>query len=150
MLMLVQHGEAASKDIDPERPLTANGRQETERVARHLAGRGVGPNVIWHSGKLRARQTAELLAAALEPEDVLEIGGLAPLDDPVMVEGAIASDGREVMLVGHLPHLSQLTSLLLTGAPLPELVRFRMGGAVALEREEDGWRLLWIVTPDII
>jgi phosphohistidine phosphatase len=74
---------------------------------------------------------------------------MAPLDDPDSVADATAS-AAALMLVGHLPHLSRLASLLLVGTPEPEIVRFRMGGAVALERSEDGWRLAWFVTPDLL
>lgn len=150
MLILVQHGEAASKDVDPERPLTDGGRQEVDRVAAHLAAHDVRPAAIWHSGKLRAEQTAELMGAALAPGDVHQVADMAPLDDPASMADAIASEAGDLMLVGHLPHLSRLATLLLTGAPEPEIVRFRMGGAVALERDADAWRLIWFVTPEMI
>jgi len=52
--------------------------------------------------------------------------------------------------VGHLPHLSRLTSLLLVGDPTREIVSFRMGAIVCLTREEEGWRLKWILTPDFV
>ena len=62
MLYLVQHGEATKETEDPARPLTEHGRQEVVKVARALARVRLGVSVIAHSGKLRARQTAELLA----------------------------------------------------------------------------------------
>ena len=64
---LVQHGLAKSKDEDPERPLTAVGREEVERVARAAAAVAVRPAAILHSGKARAEQTAEIFAAHTEP-----------------------------------------------------------------------------------
>jgi len=55
------------------------------------------------------------------------------------------------MLVGHLPHLKKLASLLLTGRDDLEIVKFRYGGVVCLERRENGlWSILWIIRPDIL
>ncbi len=149
MLILVQHGEAAPEDVDPERPLTERGREAVKRVATHLAERGVRPAAIWHSGKLRARQTAELMGAALEVGELRSASGMAPLDDPAPLAQSL-SDAGDVMLVGHLPHLSRLVSLLLVRAPEPEVVRFQTGGAVALDSDEGAWRVVWFVTPDLV
>ena len=82
-LYLVLHGDAVPERLDPERPLSAAGRQEVEAVARLLADTGVRTAHVVHSGKLRAHQTAELLATALAPGRVPEaIAGLSP-NDPV-------------------------------------------------------------------
>ena len=40
-LYLVQHGEACAKDVDPQRPLTEQGRADVDRLARLLASAGV-------------------------------------------------------------------------------------------------------------
>src|SRR5262245_32137331 len=101
---LVRHGDAVSDRVDPERPLSAEGRGEVAAVARALARGGrVRPTAIVHSGKTRARQTAEILAAALGPPGALErADDLAPEADPTA--WAARLDGRSgVMLVGHLP-----------------------------------------------
>ena len=80
-LYLVQHGEALPKEVDSDRPLSDQGQQDVERLARFLANRGVRVSQVWHSGKTRARQTAELLAAALAPGVKAEArAGLAPND----------------------------------------------------------------------
>ena len=55
---LVQHGQAEPKDKDPERPLTAEGRQTVERVAAWAVRAGIEMGQVRHSGKLRAEQTA--------------------------------------------------------------------------------------------
>src|SRR5918996_6119021 len=82
-LYLVQHGDAVPEQLDPERPLSAAGRRDVESVARLLARNGIRAERLAHSGKLRAQQTAELLAAALVPGMVLEaMAGLNP-NDPV-------------------------------------------------------------------
>lgn len=82
-LYLVQHGKAATEAEDPARPLTAEGREDVKRVAACVAKLNLTVLTICHSGKLRAKQTAELFAQILAPASIGEIGGLAPLDDPI-------------------------------------------------------------------
>ena len=54
------------------------------------------------------------------------------------------------LLVGHLPHLSRLASLLLVGDATREIVAFRMGGIVCLENDAGRWRIKWILTPETV
>lgn len=146
----MQHGEALSEEIHPDRPLTDRGREEIERVARAAASRGVAVSAVLHSGKRRASETAAILAshlaAAITPE---EIAGLAPKDDPRVAAEAVASREGPIALVGHLPHLSRLVSLLVVGEPDREIVAFRQGGLVKLTREK-GWRVAWILVPELV
>lgn len=149
-LYLVQHAEAKSEEEDPKRPLTDKGREEARRVAALLARAGVRVDRIVHSGKLRAQQTAEIFAEALKPpRDVERAEALEPLADPRVWVEKLAEVDEDVMIVGHLPHLSKLAGLLLTGSEGAEPVKFRKGGAVCLERGEGGkWSLLWAVWPE--
>src|SRR5256885_5943028 len=111
---LVQHGEAKPEQEDPARPLSDRGRRDVERVAQAAQRSEVAVAAIFHSGKLRAQQTADLLAAALSPVGgVRAVAGLAPLDDPAAARELLDQAAAPRMLVGHLPHLSRLTSLLL-------------------------------------
>lgn len=150
---LIQHGKATSKEQDPDRPLTQEGRSEVSRMATHLDRTGgPAPLRIVHSGKTRARQTAEILAEGTGDKTVVEeADGLAPMDGPAgWAERLEDSDG--VALVGHLPHLARLAGLLLTGDPDARPVRFRNGGVVALEPDEegDGWVLTWALVPELV
>jgi len=149
-LYLVQHGEAKAEKEDPARPLTDRGREEVRRVARHAMGLTLWIAEIHHSGKLRARQTAEILAEHLSPaRGVREIEGLAPNDDPGKVRTELEAGEESLMLVGHLPHLGRLASSLLVGDPAREVIRFRTGAIVDLARLEGRWVLQWILTPEI-
>ncbi len=150
-IYLMQHGEARPEQEDPARALTDRGRAEVARVTRAVAGRNLGIAQIAHSGKLRARQTAEIVASLLSPTPpVEEMSGLGPNDDPrVAVEALKAASGPR-LIVGHLPHLSRLASLLLVGDPEKPVVAFRMAGLVCLTHGEDGWRLAWAVVPEIL
>ncbi|GMU94082.1 MAG: hypothetical protein AMXMBFR4_31400 [Candidatus Hydrogenedentota bacterium] len=149
---LVQHGEAVDKEINPDRPLSAKGREEVETVAAFLQKAGVQVPVIWHSGKTRALETAEILAARIAPGGlIIAHAGLDPKDDPRSVLGKIEHADTDFAIVGHLPLLSRLTSLLLTGKDKHEPVAFERGGVVAIEKGETGqWQLRWAITPSLL
>jgi phosphohistidine phosphatase len=150
-LYLIQHGEAKSKAEDPQRPLTERGREDVVRVAAFAAGAGLQVGQIRHSGKRRAEETASLLADYLSPtEGVVAVSGLAPRDDVSPVAEALQGETQPVMLVGHLPFLDRLASLLVAGVAECSVVRFRMGGIVCLVREDGNWAVGWMVTPDLI
>jgi phosphohistidine phosphatase len=150
-LYLMQHGEARPEQEDPARPLTDRGRTEVERVARAAARLELGITQVVHSGKLRARQTAEIVAACLEPPPALgEMSGLGPNDEPRIAAEEVGVLSAPRLLVGHLPHLGRLASVLILGDGDRGFVAFRMGGLVCLARGEDGWRLAWALTPELV
>ena len=150
-LYLVQHGEAFSEEVDPQRPLTKKGLADVSRMARFAQAADVRVPLIWHSAKLRARQTADLLAAALQPEEgIRERGGLAPNNPMESVLEELVARQADLMMVSHLPFLAKLASMLLCGF-LADLVAFRPGGIFCLERDPDRrWRFGWMVTPELI
>ena len=85
-LYLARHGEARRKEQDPERPLTEAGSETARRVAALLRASGLSVGGIHHSTKLRARQTAEILAAG---------GGLvAPVTQVPNLEPLAEVDGK--------------------------------------------------------
>ena len=147
MIFLVQHGKAYTEAEDPERRLTPEGVAETEKVARLLAAAGVRPGEIIHSGKTRARQTAEIFARHLG-SPLRQEEGLNPNDDPTPWARRLAA-ADNIMLVGHLPHLSRLAALLLTGDPAREVVKFRHSAVLALAKEQDRWVIAWYITPEL-
>ena len=150
-LYLVQHGEATSETENPDRPLTARGRDDVERVSRHVALLGLAPAEIRHSGKTRAEQTARLIAEALSLNQRVKVAaGLSPNDDVHPVAQELETASPSLMLVGHLPFMSRLASLLLVGYSSLTIVRFRMGGVVCLEHDQGLWTLNWMITPDTV
>jgi phosphohistidine phosphatase len=141
MIVLVHHAEAVEALVDPQRPLTEAGRRQAGRLAEEAAKRLVKPDAIWHSGKLRARQTAEPFLRACNPlADFSAVRGLQPTDPPDWIRDRILGDRRELLLVGHLPNLARVLEAL-TGEPGP----FPTHGLVALEwdgaRAREAWRL---------
>lgn len=145
---LVRHGDARPEQEDPKRPLSEKGRSEVEKVARAAAAKQIGVSEILRSDKLRAKQTAEILAQSLSPKSgVREIQGLAPQDDPLVAKVELEEALEPLMLVGHLPHLSRLTSLLVVGDPEKEIVDFPSAGMVCLSREGNAWEVKWALAP---
>ena len=145
MIYLVHHADALPASVDPQRPLSGLGRAQADLLASRAAGRGVRPDVIWHSGKLRARQTAEAFWRACNPLSQLSaIRGMQPADPPSWIRDQVIRESRQVMLVGHLPHLPRLLTLLVTGREDP-LLDFPSHGLVAIEIENgigrEAWRL---------
>lgn len=149
---LVQHAPAKREAEDPTRNLTEKGRMEIENVSHHLKRLNVQVQQIFHSGKTRARTTAEILAWHLKPPaGVTEAPGLAPLDDPAIWADRIGQLTEDIMVVGHLPHLGRLAALLMTGDQEKNVVNFQMGGAVRLQQMSPGqWAVDWMILPEII
>ena len=152
-LYLVQHAESKPKEEDPKRGLTNKGLVDIKKVADFAARRAkMRVTVIYHSGKQRARETAEALADYLHPvKGVREGDCLVPMDEPSFWLKRARELKDDTMLVGHLPHLGKLASSLLTGDAESGAVKFHNAGIVCLEREEENrWTLCWAVTPDIL
>jgi len=152
-LYLVQHGEAVAKEEDPERPLSEQGERDVRAVAARLKSAGIRVARLWHSGKLRAQQTANLLAPAVLPRGgkPRAIEGIAP-KSPV-AEFCIDADvwEEDTLVVGHLPFMARLFALLMTGDSEREIVAYRPGSVACLERTEAGhWVLLWMLRPELL
>ena len=151
-LYLIQHGEAKPETEDPERSLTARGEKEVLAVSKMAAGLLIRPSTIYHSGKLRAKQTAEIFASALSIPDSLvqPAQGLNTNDDIHPWVERIFKERDDLMLVGHLPFLERLTSFLLCGDERARLVLFHYGAIVCLDQKEDkAWAVRWILTPEM-
>ncbi len=151
-LYLVQHAKAASKDVDPQRPLTEEGRRDIQKVSAFIKSLNLSVDYLWHSGKKRAQQTAEILADVVEVrKEMAAHDGLAPNDDVSKLKDEIISDQNDIMIVGHLPFLPKLASLLLTGSESSNTVAFRNGGIVCLDYSDDNqWQLDWMIIPELL
>ena len=140
-LFLVHHGDAVGPDVDPQRPLSARGRQDVERLAAAVAARSARPAVIWHSGKLRAKQTAEAFRRACNPfAEFSAARDLQPGDPPDRMRDRLRGESRDILIAGHYPHLPGLLALLAGGrSPFPQ------HGVVALVTEDEGetWTEEW-------
>ena len=151
-LYLVRHGDALRTDVDPERHLSEAGHRQVERLAAFLSRRGVRVARVLHSGKPRAAQTAEALAAAVAPDKLAETyDGLSPNDPVEPLAGEIASWREDSLIAGHLPHLARLATLLAVGRSLSGGLDFEPAATACLERGGDGaWSLAWFVGPSLL
>jgi phosphohistidine phosphatase len=143
-VFLVHHADAVAGNIDHMRPLSPRGLAQAEQVAKELAARGAKPAAIWHSGKLRARQTAEVCWRAVNPFAAFTaVRGLQPEDDPETIAVALAAEDRDVLLASHMPFLPTLLHRLTTGRRDRMSAAFPLNGVVALERDGDVWTERW-------
>lgn len=117
-LYLLQHGDAEPKEKNAERPLSEQGRRDLRLVAMHLHNANVHVARIFHSGKLRAEQSARLIGETIpvEAPPVL-VDGLKPNEDPAAFVSALDLRTGDILIVSQMPLVSRLYSLLLTGSP---------------------------------
>ena len=122
-LFLLRHGLAAEADAaghgkDADRPLTPKGERKLRQAAQAIKALGLSFDLILSSPCLRARQTATLVAKALDAKERLELSNsLAPGNPARKVVESLPRRPMpaNVLLVGHEPGLSQLISLLVAG-----------------------------------
>ncbi|HEY1911163.1 MAG TPA: hypothetical protein VGG73_09590 [Vicinamibacterales bacterium] len=142
-LFLVHHGQAVGPEVDTRQPLSPVGRASVDRVAALAAARGARPMIVWHSGKLRARQTAESFWKACNAlAEFSATKDLQPDDPAQWMRDRVRGETRDVMVAGHFPNLPRLLELLVGpkgAAPFPA------NGVVALVTEDEGasWKELW-------
>jgi len=146
-LYFVQHGLSHGSDIDKSRPLTEEGSQQAINIAKHLHTHHIKINSIYHSGKLRAQQTAKLFAQALAVDTVAKLNGMDPKDD---ADSFIAQLNEDcIMYVGHLPHLDKVVSRLLTGDSKKSPVQFQNATVACVQKQADDYRLQWYLTREL-
>ena len=154
-LHLLRHAHAGDpmkwRGPDDIRPLSEKGRLQAERLGLFLAGAGFEPDAIISSPRVRAAETARLVAAALGLPVRLD-GALAEPFDIEALEALLAASGdlRRPLLVGHDPDFSQLASDLTGLAELPmrkgALVRIDLEGPI----EAGGGLLRWLLPPELL
>ena len=145
-MYFVQHGSAVPKDKDPNRPLTAEGRKEVESISAHLKKVGLKVNQVCHSGKARARETAEILSVQICDGNIREIPGLTPFDDVIEFTVSLEED---TMYVGHLPHLEKLISYLVTDDEEANIIKYENGGVASLKHNTTHYYIDWFLKPSI-
>ena len=147
LLYLARHGDAKREDEDPRRPLSEKGAAEVKRMAAFLKPLSISLGAVWHSGKARAMETAEILASALTVKDgVVKQRGLSPLDPVEPIRQDLMRRQEDLMIVGHLPFLANLASALLAGPEGSVLIAFEQSAILCLERSgEENWTVRWMV-----
>ena len=152
-VFLAQHGASLPKDRDPEKGLSQAGRSDTQRMAEVGAAYKIPVAGILHSGKTRARQTAEIFEASLNPKvPTRAIEGIGPMDDVAAFAKTI-KPGENLLVVGHLPFLGKLVSLLTCGQADALVYQFQNSGILCLDTQGGGapgaWYIKWGLNPRV-
>jgi phosphohistidine phosphatase len=140
-LYLLRHGLAVERTVglkDRERTLTPKGRKKTAALAARLKALKISFDLILASPFVRARETAEMVAAKTKPKGALALSGhLMPGGNLKLVLKELQDNAgkKSVLLVGHEPDLSQLVSLLVTGKAGLKL-DLKKGGLCKLDIED--------------
>ena len=143
-LLLVHHADAVGPAVDPQRPLSSLGLEQADRLATRATAEHFAPAAIWHSGKLRARQTGEAFLRICNPfADFRMVRGLRPDDPTEIMRDALRGETQDLMVVGHMPHIAALLQDL-----QPHATQFPIHGMVLLEGSDDQWVEKWRNEPD--
>ncbi len=161
-LLILRHAIAMDRDEaaalslnDFERPLTDKGRERMEQIAEGIRHAILEPALILSSPLLRARQTAEILAAQYDKVDLEIIDELSPGHSLHQLIAVLQKQQvtAPLVIVGHEPSLSTFAGLLLCGRPFSPL-QLKKGGAALFEfnqRIDSGCgNLLWSIPPRML
>jgi phosphohistidine phosphatase len=157
-LYLVRHGLAEDRGDawpdDTKRPLTSEGLSRMRKAARGLAGLGVGLDVVLTSPLVRARQTAEILAAAMDPRPPLAtVDSLAPEGSYATLLADLEKHARKtrIALVGHEPGIGELAARLIGSR---HSIEFKKGAVCRVDVDDippsGPGDLRWLLTPKIL
>jgi phosphohistidine phosphatase len=148
-LYLVRHGNAMGGANDIVRPLSSEGIAEVKQVAEFLKVQNCQVDIVYHSIRLRARQTAEILHGCLKvKKDLMERSDLSPNDAIDEIADFIDQQKTDLMIVGHQPFMGSLVSLLVSGEEHRNLVAFSTGAVAILERKQNGpWLIAAMIDP---
>lgn len=157
-LYLVRHAIAEERGEawpdDTKRPLTAAGMTRMKKAARGLARLGVVIDVVLTSPLVRTRQTAEILAAEIDPHPAMvNTDALAPGGTYTALIAELEKHARRprIALVGHEPGIGELASRLI-GSRHP--IEFKKGAVCRIDFDElppgGPGDLRWLLTPKIL
>ena len=147
-LYLVRHGEATDR---APRPLSVRGREEVARIAAFLARSAARVDVVEHSGKARAQETAEILSRAIGDGSATTRPGLAPDDSVTSFASELEGRHEELLVVSHLPFVDRALGALLGTARDEVTGAFEPGTVACLERAgRGGWALRFFLPPSLL
>ena len=139
-LYLIRHGDTVAPTVNPERPLTEIGHDQAKDLGQFLRGKNIQPNHLFHSGILRANQTAEHIHEAFDHDHEYKmVENLTPTSPIQHWADEILGYEQDVVLVGHMPFMGLMLEEL-SG----KLESFPNCGCVCLSKNENGhWIIDW-------
>ncbi len=148
---LVQHGEALAKEIDADRSLSPKGESDVAGMAKFLKGI-VTVNKVLHSGKTRARQTAEILADTVSKNgNINAVNDINPNDPVEQFATQMDEWTEDTLVVGHLPFMAKLVAQQVSNNEANIITAYQPGSIVCLARDEEGnWQILWMLRPELL
>lgn len=154
-LYLVRHGDYTmeiTKEMTALDVLSEQGTKDITNLMNFLKPKNLEVASIFHSGKNRAQQTAELLAQGFVCDQAPQVyRGLQPGDDVAVIADDVSQWEEDVLVVGHLPFMGRLVSQLTTGQENHEVVNFQTGVMVCLNQiDRRRWTIEWVLSPSIL
>ena len=157
-LYVIRHGLAEERSEawpdDNKRPLTPDGFSRMRKATRGLARLGVAIDIVLSSPLVRARQTAETVAAGLEPRpSLVNVDSLAPDGSYAAILADLEKHGRRprIALVGHEPGIGELAARLIGSR---HALEFKKGAVCRIDLDElppvGPGDLRWMLTPKIL
>lgn len=149
-IYLVRHGESEAEGSDNLRTLSRQGISEIHSLAKLIAPLDIRVGHFFHSKKNRAIETANILAPFIQSKEPMEereeLDPMAPIH--IMIN-EINQLNTDVVLVGHMPFMGALVSQLIVGNQSLDVVAFKTGTMVCLEKiEERHWIMKWMLSSD--
>lgn len=153
-IYLLRHAHAgdpnAWKGDDAVRPLSPKGRHQAERLGKFLAQAGFRADVVISSPRVRARETAEIVASAIAAGVELDERVAADFDVRALRELVNRSDSGRILFVGHDPDFSELLASLIDASAMPmpkgAIARIDFDAAPVAGRGT----LHWLIPPDAL
>jgi len=144
----MRHGHAELlPDAQGHRHLSSQGRKELEQLALFLREKNFTVSKIQHSEKTRARETAQIIGAGFCLEQTALLNPESQLDELVM---RLEAESEDMLLVSHMPLVSELVSQLVTKNLRYDLIAFSPGTVVCLEKYNERWLIDWVVRPELV
>ncbi|MDH4128435.1 MAG: phosphohistidine phosphatase SixA [Spirochaetota bacterium] len=150
-LYLVRHADASDAIIDSLRSLSKQGETDIKKVSNYIKNLNINVKTIYHSGKLRAEQTAIELSKNIISETGIEArNDLNPMDNVESIIEFISNETDDIMLVGHLPFMNILAASLTGKSEHDDNIQFPTACLIHLQRLGSGWQLKLRISPNII
>jgi phosphohistidine phosphatase len=159
-IYVVRHGIAIDREDpkcppDPERYLTEEGIEKTKRVAAAVAALGASPDLLLSSPYVRAMQTAEIFASALDysKQKIRRTDLLLPGTEPSLLFRELAKDKQTstLFVFGHAPQLDDIIAAALGSKH--HVTSLKKAGVALIELKRvspPNGQLVWLATPKVL